>query len=100
MRHPDPHAPPDRTPIDVGEVWLNPVTRERATILERTWDNPEGRATAELASSLRAEARAVPNYRMKEFFAQYTAQLAVTSHKPVGELRCAILSTQLYPTTI
>ncbi len=50
MRHPDPHGPPDRTPIEVGEVWVNPVTRERATILERTWDNPEGRATAELTA--------------------------------------------------
>ena len=50
MRHPDPHGPPDRTPIEVGEVWVNPATRERATILERTWDNPEGRATAELTA--------------------------------------------------
>jgi hypothetical protein len=50
MRHPDPHGPPDRTPIEVGEVWANPVTRERASILERTWDNPEGRATAELTA--------------------------------------------------
>ena len=50
MRHPDPHGPPDRTPIEVGEVWVNPVTRERATILERTWDNPAGRATAELTA--------------------------------------------------
>ena len=50
MRHPDPHGPADRTPIELGEVWANPVTRERATILERTWDNPEGRATAELTA--------------------------------------------------
>jgi len=50
MRHPDPHGPPDRTPIEVGEVWVNPVARERATILERTWDNPAGRATAELTA--------------------------------------------------
>src|SRR5215831_3185169 len=50
MSHPDPHGPPDRTPIKVGEVWENPVTRERATILERFWDNPEGRATAELTA--------------------------------------------------
>jgi hypothetical protein len=48
MSHPDPHGPPDRTPIRVGEVWENPVTRERATILERPWDNPAGRGTAEL----------------------------------------------------
>jgi hypothetical protein len=50
MSHPDPHGQPDRTPIEVGEVWENPVTRERARILERTWDNPVGRATAELTA--------------------------------------------------
>jgi len=49
-KHPDPNGPVDRTPIEVGEVWENPVTRERATILERPWDNPEGRATAELTA--------------------------------------------------
>jgi quercetin dioxygenase-like cupin family protein len=48
MSHPEPHGPPDRRPIDVGEVWENPVTKERATILERPWDNPVGRVTAEL----------------------------------------------------
>jgi quercetin dioxygenase-like cupin family protein len=48
MSHPDSGGPPDRRPIEVGEVWENPVTRERATILERPWDNPEGRAAAEL----------------------------------------------------
>jgi quercetin dioxygenase-like cupin family protein len=50
MSHPEPEGPADRTPIKVGEVWVNPVTRERATILERPWDNPERRATAELAA--------------------------------------------------
>ena len=50
MSHPDLHGPPDRTPIQVGEVWENPVTRERATILERPWDNPAGRAIAELTA--------------------------------------------------
>ncbi len=50
MSHPEPHGPPDRTPIQVGEVWENPVTRERATILERPWDNPAGRVTAELTA--------------------------------------------------
>ena len=50
MSHPDPKGPPDRTPIMLGEVWQNPVTRERATIVERTWDNPAGRATAELTA--------------------------------------------------
>jgi quercetin dioxygenase-like cupin family protein len=50
MSHPDPHGPPDLTPIEVGEVWENPVTGERATILELPWTNPEGRAVAELTA--------------------------------------------------
>src|SRR5215468_441334 len=50
MSHPDPHGPTDRTPIQVGEIWENPVTGERATILERPWDNPAGRGTAELTA--------------------------------------------------
>lgn len=50
MSHPDPHGPPDRTPIKVGEVWEDLVTGERATILERPWDNPAGRATAVLTA--------------------------------------------------
>ncbi|HEX2304603.1 MAG TPA: cupin domain-containing protein [Gaiella sp.] len=50
MSHPDPNGPADLTPIQVGEVWENPVTRERATILELTHANPEGRAVAELTA--------------------------------------------------
>ena len=50
LRHPEPDAPPDRTPIRVGEVWENPVTGERATILELPWDNQAGRAAAELTA--------------------------------------------------
>ncbi|HSD11024.1 MAG TPA: cupin domain-containing protein [Candidatus Binatia bacterium] len=50
MSHPDPDGPPDLTPIEVGEVWENPVTGERATILELPYKNPEGRATAELTA--------------------------------------------------
>jgi quercetin dioxygenase-like cupin family protein len=34
----------------VGEIWKNPVTRERAAILERPWDNAERRVTAELTA--------------------------------------------------
>ena len=50
MSHPDPHSPPDRTPIEVGEVFENPVTGERSTIVERPWDNPEGRLTSEMTA--------------------------------------------------
>src|SRR4029453_11093580 len=42
MSHPDPNAPPDLTPIRMGEIWDNPVTGEhrhpgvveRFTVLE------------------------------------------------------------------
>jgi quercetin dioxygenase-like cupin family protein len=55
MSHPDPNRPPDRTPIHIGEVWENPVTRERATILELPHRNPEGRAMAELTALVDAQ---------------------------------------------
>jgi quercetin dioxygenase-like cupin family protein len=55
MSHPDLHGPPDRTPIQIGEVWENPITGERAKILELPYRNPERRAVAELLA--RAGAR-------------------------------------------
>jgi quercetin dioxygenase-like cupin family protein len=55
MSHPDPNGPADLTPIQVGEVWENPATRERATILELPYDNPDGRATAELTALVGAK---------------------------------------------
>ena len=50
MSHPDPVAPADRRPIEPGEVLENPVTRERAVALELPWQNPQGRAVAELTA--------------------------------------------------
>ena len=50
MSHPDPNGPPDVTPFRVGDVLENPVTRERATILELPDANPEGRVVAELTA--------------------------------------------------
>ncbi|WGJ15417.1 cupin domain-containing protein [Methylocapsa sp. D3K7] len=55
MSHPDPNEPPVRTPIQIGEVWENPVTRERATIIELPHQNPAGRATAELTALVGAQ---------------------------------------------
>jgi hypothetical protein len=46
VSHPDPSAPADRRPIEAGEVLENPVTRERAVVLELPWQNAEGRAVA------------------------------------------------------
>jgi quercetin dioxygenase-like cupin family protein len=48
--HPEPDSTPDLRPIQVGELWENPVTRERVTIMELPWDNPARRATAELTA--------------------------------------------------
>ena len=61
MSHPDPNGPLDRTPIQVGEVWENPNTGERATILELPHQNAERRAVAELLA--RAGARVVGEHR-------------------------------------
>src|SRR5262245_18865087 len=50
MSHPDPDGPPDLTPIRIGEIWENPVTREQVRIVELPYSNPEHRATAELTA--------------------------------------------------
>jgi quercetin dioxygenase-like cupin family protein len=79
MSHPDPHGQPDRSPIRVGEVWENPVTGERATIVERPWDNPAGRATAELTALVGA--RVVGEHRHPALVEQFTVlegELSVT----------------------
>jgi quercetin dioxygenase-like cupin family protein len=87
MSHPEPDGPPDRTPIKVGEVWENPVTRERATILERPWDNPEGRATAELIALVGA--RVAGEHRhpaLVERFTVLEGELTVKRNGQVGIL--------------
>jgi quercetin dioxygenase-like cupin family protein len=50
VSRPDPSAAPDLRPIAPGEVFENPVTRERATIIELPWQNPEGRAVADMTA--------------------------------------------------
>ena len=50
MSHPDPVGLPDTRPIEPGEVWVNPVTKERAVVVELPWLNDEGRAIAELTA--------------------------------------------------
>jgi quercetin dioxygenase-like cupin family protein len=70
LSHPDPNGPPDRTPIEVGEVWENPVTRERATILELPYQNSEGRATAEMTALVGA--RVVGEHRHPALVERFT----------------------------
>jgi quercetin dioxygenase-like cupin family protein len=50
MSHPDPNGTPATQPWRVGDELLNPVTRERAMVLERPADNPTGRARAEMTA--------------------------------------------------
>jgi quercetin dioxygenase-like cupin family protein len=70
MSHPDPNGPPDRTPIEVGQVRENPITRERATVLERPWDNSDGRVTAELTAFVGA--RVVGEHRHPHLVERFT----------------------------
>ena len=70
MSHPDPHAPPDLTPIQICEVWENPITGERATILELPNRNPERRAVAELLA--RVGARVVGEHRHPALTERFT----------------------------
>jgi quercetin dioxygenase-like cupin family protein len=87
MSHPEPLGPADRTPISVGEVWENPVTKERATILERPWDNREGRATAELTALVGA--RVVGEHRhpaLVERFTVLEGELTVKRDGQIGIL--------------
>src|SRR4029077_2600297 len=50
MSHPDLVAPPDTRPIELGEVWENPATLERAVIVDLPWWNDEGRVVADLTA--------------------------------------------------
>jgi quercetin dioxygenase-like cupin family protein len=84
MSHPDPHGLPDRTPIKVGEIWENPVTRERATILERPWDNPAGRATAEL--TVLVGERVVGEHRHPNLVEQFTVLEGELTMKREGKI--------------
>jgi len=88
MSHPDPHGPPDRRPIEVGEVWENPVTGERSTILERPWDNPAGRATGELTALVGA--RVMGEHRhpaLVERFTVLEGELTVKRNEQTSILR-------------
>ena len=71
VSHPDPNGPADRTPIRVGEVFENPVTRERAIVLELPHTNAEGRAAAELTALVGA--RVVGEHRHPAMLERFTA---------------------------
>jgi mannose-6-phosphate isomerase-like protein (cupin superfamily) len=84
MSYPEAHGLPDRRPIEIGEVWENPVTRECATILERPWDNPLGRATAELTA--RVAARVIGEHRHPALVEQFTVLEGALTVKRDGRI--------------
>lgn len=88
MSRPDPNSPPDRTPFKIGDVLDNPVNEERATLLERPWDNPEGRVIAELLA--RVGARVVGEHRHSGIVEKFTVlegELTVKRNSQTGILR-------------
>ena len=70
-----------------GEVWENPVTRERATILELPYKNAEGRATAELTAHVGA--RVVGEHRHPGLVERFTVLEGELTVKLAG--RTAVL---------
>ena len=88
MPRPDPNGPADRRPIKVGEVWENPATGERATILELPWDNPAGRGTGELTALVGA--RVMGEHRhptLVERFTVLQGELTVKRNEQTSVLR-------------
>lgn len=83
MSHPNPNGPVDRTPVEVGDVWENPVTGERATILELPWTNPEGRAAAELTALVGA--RVVGEHRHPALVERFTVTEGALTLKLDGQ---------------
>jgi quercetin dioxygenase-like cupin family protein len=83
VSHPDPNGPADLTPIRVGEVFENPVTRERATILELPFANPDGRAAAELTALVGS--RVVGEHRHPAIVERFTVLEGELSVKRDGQ---------------
>ncbi len=70
MSHPDPDAAPDLQPFEVGEIVENPVTKERAVILEMPWQNAYGRSVSELTAL--PGARVVGEHRHPSLHERFT----------------------------
>jgi len=88
LSHPDPSGPADLRPIKVGEVWENPVTRERATLLELPWTNPEGRVVGELTALVGA--RVMGEHRHPSLVERFTVlegELTMKRHGQMSVLR-------------
>ena len=86
--HPDPNAQPDRRPIEVGELWENPVTGEYGSALELPWHNEQGRLVVELSAL--AGARVMGEHyhpAITEYFTPLEGELTVKCNGQVRILR-------------
>jgi quercetin dioxygenase-like cupin family protein len=72
VSHPDPAAAADLRPIEPGEVWANPVTLERAVLLEAPWWNAAGRAVADMTAL--PGARVVGEHRHPALLESFTVR--------------------------
>ncbi len=88
MPHPNPNGPPDRRPINLGEVWENPVTGEYGKVLELPWQNQQGRLVAELKAL--AGARVMGEHyhpAITEYFTPLEGELTVKCNGQTRILR-------------
>jgi quercetin dioxygenase-like cupin family protein len=83
VSHPDPNGAPDLTPIQVDEIFENPVTGEVARILELPRSNPEGRGVAELTALVGA--RVVGEHRHPSTLERFTTLDGELTVKRDGE---------------
>lgn len=84
MSHPMNNPKVDLPPIAVGEVWENPVTRERGKLLEAPWHNSEGRLVAELTALVGG--RVVGEHRHPDQLERFTVLQGELTVKVNGEV--------------
>jgi mannose-6-phosphate isomerase-like protein (cupin superfamily) len=87
MSHPDPNGPAATRPWRVGDELDNPVTKEQARIIEAPWQNPQGRARAEMIA--RVGSRVLGEHLhpgLVERFTVLEGELTVTRDGKLGKL--------------
>jgi quercetin dioxygenase-like cupin family protein len=88
VSHPDPNGPAATRPWRAGDELWNPVTRERAVILETPLDNPVGRARAEMTALVGSRVLGEHLHPgMIERFTVLEGQLTVRLDGKIGKLR-------------
>ena len=87
MSHPDPNGPAATRAWRIGDELDNPVTKEHARIIEAPWQNPQGRARAEMIA--RVGSRVLGEHLhpgLVERFTVLEGELTVTRDGKLGRL--------------